>query len=243
MKTTLNQCVNKVKELCAKHPMIKDYAFGQSLMEVDTSQIQTPYFYITPDPSTLQSGGLQINLIFTCFDQMSEDFSNEQEVLSDTLQIIQDVITYLDQSNSIDFQVNLDNNFTVNPFTHRFDSLVAGWYCVVQLQLSYPGGLCDNPIAPDIEDSDIWIYNFTVTSNSPNYEKSASKVPADTLKLYAHGSYPDGATFEWTDPTGTKYYEKDPTMTATSSAHGEWTLKIKKGSISRTLTTNVKIAK
>lgn len=238
---TLNQAVNTIKDICSRHPMIKQYAFGQSLMEVDTSQIQTPYFYITPDPSTLQKNGLQMNLIFTCFDQLSEDFSNEQEVLSDTLQIIQDIITELDDFDTIDFQVNIENSFTITPFSHRFDSLTAGWWCSVQLQMAYPMSLCDSPVTKQEDIS--WLYNVTVSNNSPNSEISQSAVPLETLELYCLGTIGSSTTFLWTGPNGQTSVDRNPTLPAIAATSGVWTLIITYGINSRTLTTEVKLAK
>ena len=54
---------------------------------------------------------------------------NEQEVMSDTIQVLLDFVAYFRQLHTTD--LNIQPSVTLEPFTERFDDKVSGHSCVL----------------------------------------------------------------------------------------------------------------
>lgn len=147
MDTTFNQVVNAILKIFKDHLMIKGYDFGQDVYLLDTKQITMPYAYLQTQPSVLRKSAVTLVFNLIVFDKLKEDLSNEQEVLSDTLQIIQDILTRLDDDSLYTFQLNdWEGTFSVTPFSHGFrDDSVAGWLLPLKIEMAFPGNLCNIP--------------------------------------------------------------------------------------------------
>jgi hypothetical protein len=91
--------------------------------------------------------------------QSTTNLSNEQEVLSQTLQICVDIIGMMRHSKwqaqgtlDIDAPVYFtEGEFTIEPFTERFDNLLTGWVFSIGLVVQNDFQTCiipvqDNPI-------------------------------------------------------------------------------------------------
>ena len=84
-------------------------------------------------------------------DLVEPDESNEDEVLSDTLQYIQDFFAQFKNgivsTPLIDSQVyRVDNVVTCSPFTERFDNNVSGWVGDIRIAVDYTADACDLPL-------------------------------------------------------------------------------------------------
>lgn len=164
MATTKNITYNQLKDLFqdfqTRHYQLNDYYFGE-LSEFGNSKSFTyPLLGVIPSQSVLikgQGGNYNtIQHIFNIFvaDLVKSDELNTQDVLSDTLQIITDLVGEIDQ-----LEFYRENNITMitdsvlTPFFERFDDLVGGWN--IQITLSMPNKLnpCLSPIEtkPNIE--------------------------------------------------------------------------------------------
>jgi hypothetical protein len=84
-------------------------------------------------------------------DKVEDDLSDLQNVMSDTLEIIQDIWTvfwqsYTQQTGNFSNIIVGDWDPDVNPFTEKFDSVVAGWTMNLRMSAPFDYNSCDLPI-------------------------------------------------------------------------------------------------
>ena len=73
------------------------------------------------------------------------DDSNEQEILSDTLQIALDIITLIKEEQHEGLYTKED--FDIEPFTERFDNALAGWVFTLPIEVTNDYQTCNIPTA------------------------------------------------------------------------------------------------
>tara|TARA_R110000787_G_scaffold109662_5_gene218244 strand:+ start:1504 stop:2037 length:534 start_codon:yes stop_codon:yes gene_type:complete len=146
---TYNNVINTLKNLGDSHEQIATVTTGD-IYDINLEKMEKfALMHINPVNVTTGDFGLTYNFqIFIC-DLVSEDanwtatniqsannLSNEQEVLSETLQISIDIISMLrhatQQSEQVVDDINAPIYFaegqqTLEPFTERFDNLLTGW--------------------------------------------------------------------------------------------------------------------
>jgi hypothetical protein len=145
---TYNNVINTLKNIGDTHSQITTVTTGD-IFDINLEDQKFALMHINPVNVTTGDFGLTYNFqIFIC-DLVSEDanwtetniqsannLSNEQEVLSDTLQISIDIISMLRHSTQQSEQEVNDINEpiyfaegqqTLEPFTERFDNLLTGW--------------------------------------------------------------------------------------------------------------------
>jgi hypothetical protein len=71
-------------------------------------------------------------------DKINQDYSNQSEVMSDTLLILEDVFTILYQSYTQqygNFTLDYEPQFGANvqPFLERFETILAGWTMTINI--------------------------------------------------------------------------------------------------------------
>ena len=95
---------------------------------------------------------------FQVFIMDISDNDNEQYVLNDTMHIMSDLIALLKHGeNTYTYNAQhgeepryfVDNDFTCEPFTERFDNTVSGWVCNIQVIIESVLDSCDIPIDDD----------------------------------------------------------------------------------------------
>ena len=81
-------------------------------------------------------------------DLVKKDESNEEEVLSDMLQVIGDVLSVLLNTDFdddfLDFRqvIQIQQNITCEPFTERFDNEVTGWTAGINIVVEFNASAC-----------------------------------------------------------------------------------------------------
>ena len=164
---TYNNLVDTLKSLGTQHQQITTTTTGD-IFDVDLSKNTLfPLMHIngvnvTTGPSTLtynfqifimdlvseKSNWTQANI------QSATKLSNEQEVLSDTLQICTDIIGIFRHS-QWQAQLSLDINaadyfaegeFTIEPFSERFDNELTGWVFPLSIIVENDFQTCDIPM-------------------------------------------------------------------------------------------------
>ena len=141
-----NQIIDLFTAISQAHYQIKRFGTGE-LSEADLNKFisenpQYPVFWATPvnvssAPNTIQ---YSFNLLF--FDIVNKDKNNEQEVLSDTLQIALDVYRILKLEND---EFGVVGDPTISPFAGRYSEWVAGWSMEVVIEVIFQDNLCDIP--------------------------------------------------------------------------------------------------
>ena len=166
---TYNNVINTLKNIGDQHHQIETVTTGD-IYDINLEKMEKfVLMHINPVNVTTGDFGLTYNFqIFIC-DLVSEkdnwtaaniqsanNLSNEQEVLSETLQISIDIISMLRHSEHQSTQ-NVDDintpvyfaegQQTLEPFTERFDNLLTGWVFSLSVLVANDFNACTIPVA------------------------------------------------------------------------------------------------
>ena len=147
--TTYNQIVKAFEAFCVAHKQVNTFFSGKEWnFQAETNVY--PSVIMTPQPSTIGRGGITLTFNVFVADILNADRTNLDEVYSDTLLIMTDIVSYFKDSEGeegIDFTLN-DENVAVEPFEETLDDVVAGWAATINISFPYSGNLCDVPVTP-----------------------------------------------------------------------------------------------
>ena len=168
---TYNNVIDTLKQLGVEHQQITTTTTGD-IWEIDLSKNTLfPLFHINPVSVTTSPSELTYNFQLFVMDlvsqkenwteanlQSADNLSNEQEVLSSCLQICVDIIGILrhskwqsaDASNPLDIDEPVyftDGEFSLEPFTERFDNLLTGWVFSIGIVVQNDFQTCTIPMA------------------------------------------------------------------------------------------------
>jgi hypothetical protein len=164
---TYNNAINTLKQLGAEHEQIATTTTGD-IYDIDLENNLFPLFHINPVNVSTGQSELTYNFQLFIMDAVSERenwteanlqsadrLSNEQEVLSSCLQICVDIIGIMRHSKwqsegalDIDEPVYFtDGEFTIEPFTERFDNLLTGWVFSIGIVVQNDFQACTIPVA------------------------------------------------------------------------------------------------
>ena len=134
---------------------IKTAKFGD-IFDLDVNQtIQYPLANLYIDNAQYTTHELTYSFQLIVMDLVDKDQNNENDVLSDTMQSIGDYISQLKHgnsyfSNTLTYDSNTDfrvsDDISCEPFTERFDALVAGWTATFDITVSFNASACDGDI-------------------------------------------------------------------------------------------------
>ncbi len=146
-KVTYYQIIDDLKGLAQAHEQINSFGFGdltQLTMDIETKQ--SPIYtklYVIPNDTILDQNQLTYNLQIIVADRLKDDYSNQRDVMNDTLEIMKDVFTYLYLS-----EYESEWNATVEPFLERFEDVLAGWTMNLTLTQPFDYNRCNVPERP-----------------------------------------------------------------------------------------------
>lgn len=133
MTTTLRQMNDLLMTIADKHLMINRYGFGE-LNEVNVvgpEAAEYPLMFVVPQQSLIAENQLVYTLRIIIMDIDDTDDSKRVEILSDTLQTLNDIILLLKTINNNDF--NVDSDTTCYPFSQRFVDYTVGWWADISI--------------------------------------------------------------------------------------------------------------
>ena len=118
--------------------------FGD-IFEIDIDQNQLfPISHLSIEGADYSTHELTYRFRLYVMDLVNKDQSNEDDVLSDTLQFVGDYISQLKHGfpysgNTFDVETDfrLSDNISCEPFTERFDSQVTGWAANFNITVSF----------------------------------------------------------------------------------------------------------
>ena len=165
---TYNNAINTLKQLGAEHEQIATTTTGD-IYDIDLEKNTLfPLFHINPVNVSTGQSSLTYNFQLFVMDavgkrenwteanlQSADRLSNEQEVLSSCLQICVDIIGIMRHSKwqgagelDIDEPVYFtEGEFTIEPFTERFDNLLTGWVFSIGIVVQNDFQACTIPVA------------------------------------------------------------------------------------------------
>lgn len=140
---TLNNIVATINNLATAHKQIKSVYFGDlaDYLSRGTENVYPSLYYDLTGGNIVERGvSLSFSLYF--FDRMLPEDTNETEVLSDMLEVCQDIIAQL-RYNNWEFDEGLSATLTF--FTEDTPELLAGVRADITLELPFTADRCQIP--------------------------------------------------------------------------------------------------
>ena len=152
---SFNNVIDTLKCVGEQHLNIQSVTSGD-IWEIDLEKNTLfPLFHINPVNVTVALNTRTFNFQLFIMDLVEPDESNEQEVLSDCLEIMNDIIAIYkhgeilysyDAAHGEEQRYFIDNDFTIEPFTERFDNAVTGWVMSFAITVENELNSCNIPI-------------------------------------------------------------------------------------------------
>ena len=149
---TVNQLISVFKDISTRHYQINGFGIGDN-WENGTSEKMHPVLWINPTTATMPSSDngyktFEIDFEVRVFDLVNKDESNENEVLSDCIDILKDIITeFKGHPYYVNSQLNIIDDINFEAFTEEFDEEVSGWVCEISLMTPVLTSFCGIPSA------------------------------------------------------------------------------------------------
>lgn len=140
---TLNQIVTNFNNIADAHYQINTFGYG-AFEDIASSGVTTyPLMYVVPLPSQIREKELRLNLSVAVMDLVHKGNTNVQDVESDMLLLITDILSQL-RLNTYDFKLDL-SSVRVDPFRERFADEVTGWVADITIVVPYDMDRCGIP--------------------------------------------------------------------------------------------------
>ena len=135
---TLRETTDILKEFCANEPNVGYVGVGD-VYELNANQdVRYPAMVITQQTHSLiiDEEWYRFHFVLFYIDRLTEDKSNENQVQSIAISVLKNLVNNLEEMG-----IFTSYDYTFNTFTERFESLCAGAYC--DIQLNVPVEDCD----------------------------------------------------------------------------------------------------
>lgn len=141
------------------HPQVNSFGFGDiTQITQDNETILSPVYpkvYVVPDNVQFSQNRILYNFSIIIMDRVNEQTNNQEDVMSDTLEISKDIFTILYQSYaqqyggfSVDYTPLWGPNVT--PFLERFEDIVAGWTLNLTVEQPFDYNQCVLPFTSGV---------------------------------------------------------------------------------------------
>ena len=167
---TYKNIIDDFNSIATNHFLINSFHSGM-LDEVDIDKMDAndfPILYVEPGTTTVDTGVLTYTFTVFVMNKIKEDLTNRDEVWTEMLQVMQDIIAEFKKNLSVQTsggdsgkkysyipnEVVLETPIDIEPFTVRFSNMLTGWNATLSLEVNNPNSLCDAPIEPSDEQRD-----------------------------------------------------------------------------------------
>lgn len=156
MMVNYKQIIQDLSGIAYHHPQINSFGYGDiTQLTLDIETKQEPVYakmYVVPGQTILAQNRLDYNFSIIVCDLINNDLSNQEDVMSDTLEIIKDVWTILYQSYTKeygDFSIDYEPlwNSPVLPFLERYETLLGGWTMNITIEQPFDYNNCVLPVS------------------------------------------------------------------------------------------------
>lgn len=150
---TINQLISVFKDIATRHYQINGFGIGDSWEIGADKAYMHPVLWINPTTANMPSTDtgyktFEIDFDVRVFDLVHKGESNENEVLSDTIDILKDIITeFKGHPYYVNSQLNITGDISFESFTEEFDEEVSGWLCEISLMTPILTSFCGIPAA------------------------------------------------------------------------------------------------
>ena len=138
---TYNKLLNIFQQISDNHQMIQKFGTGEISDMNIFEGTKFPIMWVTPQNFVLKDQTLDYVVRVFIFDILQKSNSNETELISDTLQIISDVIKVFKNENS---GIYIDGDVEIIPFTKHLTDYTTGVYADLTIEVGYDSNnYCD----------------------------------------------------------------------------------------------------
>ena len=152
---TYNNVIDTVKCIGEQHKNIEAVTTGD-IWEIDLERTTIyPLFHINPVSVDLSLHQRTFNFQLFVMDLVEPNEANEQEVMSDTCEIMNDIVAIFkrgeilyqyEEEHGEEPRYFISDDFTLEPFTERFSSSVSGWVMNLSIIVENELNSCNVPI-------------------------------------------------------------------------------------------------
>lgn len=144
---TYNQIISDLRGIARSHAQVASFGDGE-LWEANGNPRNAgsyPELWCVPVSAEVGENTLVYTLRLLCYDLVSPGEENERDVLSDTLQVLSDVVRTLRWNADAHEEYAVLGSPLMEPFTERLSDSVSGWSGEVRLEVSLGPNDCDVP--------------------------------------------------------------------------------------------------
>lgn len=156
-----------LKEIANRHKMINSFGIGDlkqlnyylqlntndDLEKEDNEDNKSPKYplvFVVPQQSNRDRRTITYNFNVIVADILNQDYSNEIDVWSDTLQIAEDILAQFgygvdDNSGNYYDKYDISTPVSIIPFSESFDDFVSGWNLQLSIVVDSPLDRCIAP--------------------------------------------------------------------------------------------------
>jgi hypothetical protein len=172
-----------------------------------------PYFFVVPQDVSQKFGFMEYKFTFIVSDIIQRDLANQVDVLSDTLQIMDDILgqfrlSVTDSLGNFNELYYLDTPITCVPFLEKYDDLLGGWVAEVTIEVKTPLDRCDAAFNSWLTPTPTATPTSTTAPPTPSVTATNTSTPTIT-PTNTQTSTPTPTATETSTPTPT------PTITPT----------------------------
>ena len=145
---TLSNIIKLYEDIADANEYIQDATFGD-IFEIDLKETNYALAHLSIENANYSTHELTYSFSLYVMDLVSTDEGNENDVLSDTLQVIGDFISQFKHSSSFgdtEHDYRMNDNVSCTPFTERFDNEVSGWSADISITVSFNASACTTDI-------------------------------------------------------------------------------------------------
>jgi hypothetical protein len=145
MSYSYNQIITDLDQVAMANPFINRFGSGD-ISDIDSiidNNQNFPICWVVPQNATAGINTLNYTFRILVFDIDNTDDSHQQDILSDTLRTLIDIVkVYVNENTEVD--IEQDNICT--PFSERFTEYCVGWYCDITIITNLDNNPCDIPV-------------------------------------------------------------------------------------------------
>ena len=144
---TYNNVVNAFKEITIAHKQLGENHFyhGEPTDFQAVKDLKMPAILLQPMPTTNEIMIQQYKFRLFYIDIIEADLTTLQDVYSDSLQVLNDIVNELEYNPDIgEYILNMSSTYT--PFQEKFDDLTAGNYVEITINTPRNTNRCNTPM-------------------------------------------------------------------------------------------------
>jgi hypothetical protein len=144
---TYNQIINQLKTISLSSPFVKRFGAGE-IEQLDTDSSEStafPICWCVPQNVEIGENSLNYRFRIMVMDIDNTDDAHQQEILSDTLRTLIDIVKSFRYAGGNDYTLVEPPFPSANPFSHNLTDYVVGWYCDINIATDMNNDPCDIP--------------------------------------------------------------------------------------------------